>query len=333
MPANTGWNWDNEITRGKGVLAMSKGRGRSADALVGVDGVKGADPVARYLDGLAPGSRRTLGQALDRIAAILTRGRAGADTLAWHRLRPRHMVALREQLKQGYSAATTNKMLSAFRGVMREAMGLGMLDEKDFARMAALPSVKNQRVPTGRTLTPVELRALFRACARGGPASCRDAALLALLYGGGLRRSEAVALDVADFEMRSGLLRVAATEGRARVVRATGSTRAAIHAWLAVRGRARGALLCPVDKAGRVVVRHMTDQAVLYIVRRLAVDAGIKRFSPHDLRRSYFFKMRRAGGRGRKRRDAGGATAGMAGTRERPGTMLGVPFQGCQPPR
>jgi integrase/recombinase XerD len=318
----------NQSTRGE-QLVMVQSHVKSESGLL-VEANGGASPVQRYLDGLAPGSRRTLRQALDRIASLLTRGKARAETLAWHKLRPRNLVALTEQLKKTYSAATTNKMLSAFRGVMREAMGLGLLDEKDFAKMAALPSVKNQRVPSGRTLTGPEVKSLFRACMNAtGAASCRDAALVALLFGGGLRRSEAVALQIGDYEQSSGLVRVSAGEGKARVVRAEGRTRGALEAWLDVRGKARGAFLCPVDKAGRVHVRHMTDQAVLYIVRRLAEQAGIKRFSPHDLRRTYFFKMRQRGGRGR-RKDAGGAAPGMDGTKEHPGVMLDVPFEGCE---
>ncbi len=65
--------------------------------------------------------------------------------------------------------------------------------------------------------TIAELRGLFDACTRaprGGPGydsaarRRRDAAFLALAYGCGLRRSEAVALDVADLDLVDGELRV-----------------------------------------------------------------------------------------------------------------------------
>jgi integrase len=56
---------------------------------------------------------------------------------------------------------------------------------------------------------------------------------------------------------------------------------------LAVRGREPGALLCPVDEAGRVAIRHRTPQAVPTILRRLAKRASVSSFSPHDLRRSF----------------------------------------------
>lgn len=303
---------------------------RREELILKTEPTRDRHPVSRYLDGLAPGSRRTLRQALDRIASLLTRGRASADNLAWHKLRRRHATALRGTLLKNYSAATTNKMLSAFRGVMREACGLGYIAEADLRRMADLPSVRNDRLASGRTLGDRDLKALFATCRRGGgAAACRDAALLALLYGAGLRRSEAVALNTSDFDASSGVLRV--RHDKKRLVHVESGARAALDAWLRMRGREAGALLCPVDKAGRVRVRHMTDQAVLYIVRRRASLAGIRRFSPHDLRRSFFFRQRRSHP---ATKSAGARRPGRPGRVEaqepdRPVPTLPVPFHGC----
>ena len=46
---------------------------------------------------------------------------------------------------------------------------------------------------------------------------------------------------------------------------------------------------------GRVTVRRMTDQAVLSILRRRALVAGVAAFSPHDLRRSFISDLLDAG--------------------------------------
>jgi integrase len=56
-------------------------------------------------------------------------------------------------------------------------------------------AIKSETLPRGRALSSGELRALFEACADGTKAGVRDAALLAILYAGGLRRSEAVSLE------------------------------------------------------------------------------------------------------------------------------------------
>ena len=70
-------------------------------------------------------------------------------------------------------------------------------------RVADLEGVKSRRLLAGRHVESGEIRQLFAACG-SDPAGARDAAMLALLYGGGLRRSEAVALQLADYDATAG---------------------------------------------------------------------------------------------------------------------------------
>jgi len=180
-------------------------------------------PAAVYLARLAPGSRRTMRAALDLVAAMLTSGRADAQTLDWSAVRYQHAQAVRSGLAERYKPTTANKALSALRGVLREAWRLGLVTSEDYRRAADLEAVKGESLPPGRALTAGELKALLGACSADETAAgARDAALLALLYGAGLRRSEAVALDVSDFTVTSGMLVVRHGKGnRDRVVYAT----------------------------------------------------------------------------------------------------------------
>lgn len=261
-----------------------------------------------YLARLAPGSRRTMRAALDLIAGLLTQGRERAATLAWESLRYEHTQAVRAVLAERYAPATANKMLAALRGVLRECWRLGRMEAADYHRAVDLGGVKGTTLPRGRALPAGELRALFAECAGdGGVSGSRDAALLAVLYGAGLRRGEAVALDVADYDPETGALRVRSGKGRkARVAYATGGARAALEAWLGARAGAPRQkapadtisfkpLFCPVNKGGRLVPRRMSDQAVLNIVRKRALSSGVRAFSPHDLRRTFISDLLDAG--------------------------------------
>lgn len=254
-------------------------------------------PALIYLARLAPGSRRTLRTALENTAGLATAGRADALACPWHLLRYQHTQAIRAALAERFAVATVNKHLAALRGVLREAWKLGLMTAEDYRAASDLPSVRGSTLPAGREVTGGELRAVFGTCAsQGGATGARDAALLAVLYGGGLRRSEAVALDLADYDRTTGALTVRAGKGKkARVAYATNGSKAAIEAWLAVRGDEAGALLCPVNKGGVVALRGMTDTAVLLILRRRAKRAGVGRFSPHDLRRSFVSHLLDAG--------------------------------------
>jgi site-specific recombinase XerD len=254
-------------------------------------------PVAVYLARLAPGSRRTMRQALDAVAAAIS-ARHTAETLPWPSVGYQHVAAVRATLlERGKAPATVNKTLAAVRGVLKECWRLGLVDGEHYQRAADVGGVKATTLPRGRALAAGELATLLRACAADDRATgARDAALVAVLYGAGLRRAEAVALALADWDPAAGALAVRAGKGRkARLVYPAAGGAEALADWLAVRGAAPGPLLCPVDKAGRVAVRGMTTQAVLGILRRRARAAGVARFSPHDLRRSFVSDLLDAG--------------------------------------
>jgi site-specific recombinase XerD len=254
-------------------------------------------PAAVYLARLAPGSRRTMRGSLDTVASILTGGRADAMSVDWAKVRYSHTQAIRTLLAESYAPATANKMLSALRGVLRESWRLGGMSSEDFSRASDLDSVRGERLPRGRALGPGELAALMGACAAdAGPAGARDAALLAVLYAGGLRRSEAVALNVEDYEPETGLLTIRAGKGnKDRTCYATNGSSLALADWLAVRGHQPGALFVGIDKAGRLSERRLSGQAIQVMLQKRARQAGVARLSPHDMRRSFISHLLDAG--------------------------------------
>lgn len=254
-------------------------------------------PAVVYLKRLAPGSQPTMRNALQVTAELLTAGRCDWRTMPWRLLGPQHTKALRAELAYRYAPATANKMLAAVRGVLRECWELGQMSGEQYQRAAAVRSVKGERLLRGRALTAGELRSLFTVCkADRSPAGARDGALLAVLYGSGLRRSEAVALDVADYGEEQESLTIRAGKGNKQRVcyMASGQGRL-IDAWLQVRGTSPGALFCAVTKGGKITSRRISDRAVLYIVMRRAKQAGVSHFSPHDLRRTMIGDLLDAG--------------------------------------
>ncbi|HEY5868383.1 MAG TPA: integrase, partial [Candidatus Tectomicrobia bacterium] len=64
------------------------------------------NPALVYLASLAAGSRRTMRQALNVVAEILTVGRCDLVTLPWSALRFQHTQAVRAALQERYNAAT-----------------------------------------------------------------------------------------------------------------------------------------------------------------------------------------------------------------------------------
>ena len=132
---------------------------------------------------------------------------------------------------------------------------------------------------------------LYDAVADGTPAGIRDAALLALLYGVGLRRAEAAAADLTDLDTTDAstwALRVRGKGRRERLVYIGNGARDALNAWLELRGDDEGPLFAPVDKAGRVRAGcGLTGRAIARRVELRSEQARIGRFSPHVLRRTF----------------------------------------------
>lgn len=296
------------------------------------------NPALAYLAGLAPSSHRTQARALETLAELASGGRLDARALPWHEVTPAVSGALRQALAERFAPATANRHLAALRGVLREAWRLGRMDAEAYHRARDVKDVRGSRLPAGRSLATGEVRALFEACGRDRTAAgARDAAMFALLYGCGLRRAEAVGLDLADFDRETGALVVRGKGNKERSGFLTNGARAAVEAWLAHRGLGEGALLAPVAKGGAVVLRRMTAQAVLLAARKRAVEAGVARFSPHDCRRSFVGDLLDAGADiATVQRLAGHASPATTsrydrrpeGVKRRAAELLHVPFVG-----
>lgn len=254
-------------------------------------------PVMLYLEQLSPAGRRTQRTNLERASRLL--GGAGLD-YDWAALRSSHMELLRGLMKgQGYAPSSINGTLSALRGVARWAWHLSQMKLEDYERLRDVGLVRagDERRRGARALGLEEISSLFASCeSERSLCALRDAALLALLYGGGLRREEACRLDVSAYNRRSHSLSVRGKGDRSRTVYfGDGGARRAVNAWLRARGDMPGALLCPVSRYGQVSVRHLHPNAVYRALQRRAGKAGIEHFTPHDLRRSLGTHLRDEG--------------------------------------
>ena len=244
------------------------------------------NPAAVYLASLAEGPGRVaMRSTLNQVAVML--GCPAADACPWQDLRHRHVAALRTRLAERYAPAGANKALSAIRGTLRAAWRLGLVSTDEYQRAIDVKNIRGSRLPAGRALDAGEITALFKACADGTPAGARDAAAFSLMFGCGLRRAEAVSVRVADYDAESGALRIVGKGNKERTVYAMNGRRAAVNAWLALRGEEAGPLLTPVSQTGIVAVRPMTAQALMMRLKRRAKQANIGSCSPHDLRRSF----------------------------------------------
>ncbi len=148
-------------------------------------------------------------------------------------------------------------------------------------------------------VTDDELRALVAAL--DGPAAVRDRALLLVGWFGAFRRSELVALTVADvtFAAEGLIVRVRRSKvdqegkGSAKGLPFAGDPSLcpvrALRGWLEVSGATDGPVFRRIDKAGNIGAAALTGAAVALVVKRAAESAGLdaERFAGHSLRAGF----------------------------------------------
>jgi site-specific recombinase XerD len=216
-------------------------------------------------------------QALDTMARMMTHNTADGLSINWASLRYQHTVAIRAQLAERYQAATANKMLCALRGVLKQAWRLGLISAEDYQKARDVDSISGETIPAGRELLMGEITALLTNCEMDPtPAGARDAAIIALLYAGGLRREEVTRLNLEGYEVQTGRLVVHGKRNKDRTAYLMSGAAMAMRDWLAVRGTDPGPLFWPINKGGRLINRRITNQAVYNLLAKRAELAGVK---------------------------------------------------------
>lgn len=143
-----------------------------------------------------------------------------------------------------------------------------------------------------------EVEALIGACGRRSPTGLRNRAMIAVLYGGALRVSEALSLEPKDLDLAKRTGRVVGKGGKAREFGLAPMAVPHVELWLATRaklGLARGRgrrLFCTLDGG------PMSDRYVRALLARKAEAIGSpKRVHPHALRHSMAAELDERGAR------------------------------------
>ncbi|NWJ98917.1 MAG: tyrosine-type recombinase/integrase [Chloroflexi bacterium] len=251
------------------------------------------NPALVYLASLSETGRLTMRQKLNRVACLLSSTSSDTHDLLsfpWASLDYPTMQLLRTLLieQAHYKPATANTCLTAVKRVLKECVRLKLMSNDEYQNATDLKAYKNDTLPRGRALSAGELAALMQAAtSRGKPnESARNAAMVATLYGTGLRRSELINLALVDYDRDTGAITVRAGKGSKDRITYLGSTEP-LDDWLTVRGSQPGPLILPVGQKDNVEFTRLSNNAVTYILQKLAAQAGIAAFSPHDLRRSF----------------------------------------------
>jgi len=184
----------------------------------------------------------------------------------------------------GRTTATLARRLAALRSFYRHQALIGAREDNPAAGVSS--PRRTRKLP--RTLSPAEAERLIESAVGTTPRALRDGALVELLYGAGLRVSEAVGLERAAVDLDERLVRCIGKGGKERVVPIG---RRAVEALRRYQVRGRPFL----DRRHRPELflnsrgGPLTRAGAFLILRRLAEKAGLEpgRVHPHLLRHSF----------------------------------------------
>ena len=244
--------------------------------------VTAADPdVERFLLVLAARRSPRTVDAYKRDLASLATFRGGHVGDATVEELERWLASMRAD---GLAASTIARRVSAVRSYFRHLVLIGTTTTNPAASLQ-LPR-RARTLP--RALSPAETERLIDAAAGSGPRALRDRALVELLYGAGLRVSEAVGLEKGSVALEERVVRVLGKGDKERLVPLGRPAAEAVRRYLAL-GRPH------LDRRYRPELflnargGPLTRAGAFLILRKLADRAGLEpgRVHPHLLRHSF----------------------------------------------
>src|SRR6202043_166704 len=243
--------------------------------------------------------RRLKALVLDSVSSPITRRvyNLGLDEFfAWYGQEPRPgftkatVRAWRVALEaRGLGAVSINVRITAVRKLAVEAADNGLLAPELANGITRVKGVPSKGVRLGNWLTIRQAQTLLNTPDISTKKGLRDRAILAVLLGCGLRRSEVAALMFGHIQQRDGrwcIVDLVGKHGRIRTIPMPTWVKLAIDAWTSAAGVCEGPVFRPVNRGDQVQGAALSEKVVWQLLQEYAATAGVPGIAPHDLRRT-----------------------------------------------
>jgi integrase len=201
--------------------------------------------------------------------------------------------------ERGLGSSSIIIRMSAIRKLAAEAADNGLLAPELAQGISRVKSVKSTGIRVGNWLSQRQAQALLSAPDISSVRGLRDRAILAVLLGCGLRRSEVAALTFAHVQQRDGrwcIVDLVGKHGRVRTAPMPAWVKVAMDTWTTPTALTAGHIFRPVNRGGVLTGERLGEKVVWQMLRRYAAEIGIPGLAPHDLRRTCAKLCRAAGG-------------------------------------
>jgi site-specific recombinase XerD len=256
-------------------------------------------PLTLYLARLAPSSRLTMTYVLQDAADRLGLVDTDIHDVPWHCVEPGHLTALVATLRaDDYAPNTTSLYVNAIRGVMNEAWRQDLISHEQLLKIRSVKPVSGSRLVKGKNIRRTLIRELMEVCAADPrPQGRRDAAIIAILYGSGMRKTESVNLDLGQVDFTERSLRVLGKGNKQLIKYAPAWAFETLSQWLELRranlpaGQEDDRFLFNRIRRGNHITRErITKHAIYFIAKQRGRQIGVE-IMPHDFRRSFITRV------------------------------------------
>jgi integrase/recombinase XerD len=243
-----------------------------------------AEDLAGFLDHLRT-SRGASEHTIDAYRRDLTKAAivlAEHGVARWEEAEPRHLAAFEASLTHE-ARSTAMRRLSALRSLLKYLRRQGA----DLATDLPATGGHRKAKTLPKALSYAQLTLMLEGPDLATPEGLRDRALMELIYGGGLRISEAVALPRSDLDLDLAAVRVVGKRGKARVIPLPLPTIGWVERYLRDARPSlakRPSPLVLLSDTGKPLAR----QRAYTVLSKYATAAGISTsVGPHTLRHTY----------------------------------------------
>jgi len=181
--------------------------------------------------------------------------------------------------KRKFSRRSLARKISTVRSFFRFLIREGKAQSNPF-ELISTPKLQ-KRLPN--FLYPNEVEKLLEAPDSKSVLGLRDRALLELLYGSGIRVSEATKLNTTDLDLEEGEVRVFGKGSKERIALIGSKAREAVRKYLSERGRTQSKALFLNKRGGRLTQRSV-ERLIKYYARKTGLNRPV---TPHTLRHTF----------------------------------------------
>jgi len=255
-------------------------------------------PAESYMRTLSDLSQSTIRSYLRNVARIFDKN---IEDFPWHQLDQDVVIYILDNLtKTGLAPGTVGSYLSAIKGVCLSALNKKLISPERHHLINMIKKPKGSRVKKEGTLLSGEnIRDLIKTCELdfNKTKGIRDKAIIIILRGCGLRRSELINIRINTINFAEKRLTVVGKGNKEREIWFNDRVKEVMSDWLDIINNSSlkiaedNFLFLRAHKSGKIINQRICSQTIFDVLQAKQKMIVVKKFGPHDFRRTYITEL------------------------------------------